>query len=102
LRRVYEYILGHLEQKISIDALAEVAGLSTCHFARTFKQSEGMSPHRYVLQCRVRRAQELLAGTNMPLSEVAIAAGFSDQSHCTRCFRKLVGVTPSTYRWSTR
>jgi AraC-like DNA-binding protein len=41
-----------LEQKISIDALAEVAGLSTCHFARTFKQSEGMSPHRYVLQCR--------------------------------------------------
>jgi transcriptional regulator GlxA family with amidase domain len=102
LQRVREYIAAHLEHKISNDVLAEIAGLSTCHFARAFKQSEGMSPHRYVLQSRVKRAQELLAGTAMRLSEIALAAGFSDQSHCTRCFRELTGVTPGTYRWSTR
>jgi AraC-like DNA-binding protein len=60
MRRVHDYIVAHLEQKISNDALAEVAELCTCHFARAFKQSEGVSPHRYVLQCGVRRAQELL------------------------------------------
>jgi transcriptional regulator GlxA family with amidase domain len=100
--RVHEYIVAHLHEKISNDALAQVAGLSACHFARMFKQTEGISPHRYVLQCRIRRAQQLLADTDMPLSEIAIAAGFSDQSHYTRCFRATIGVTPGSYRWSTR
>jgi transcriptional regulator GlxA family with amidase domain len=101
-RRVRDYIAAHLNEKITNTALAEVAGLSTCHFARVFKQTEGMSPHQYVLHCRIKRAKELLAGTEMPLSEIAIAAGFSDQSHYTRCFREIIGVTPGDYRWSTR
>jgi AraC family transcriptional regulator len=101
-RRVHEYIVTHLNEKITNDALAQAAGLSTCHFAKVFKQTEGISPHRYVLQCRVKRALELLADTNMPLSEIATAVGFSDQSHYSRCFRKTVGVTPASYRWSTR
>jgi transcriptional regulator GlxA family with amidase domain len=101
-RRVRDYIAAHLNEKITNAALAEIAGLSICHFARVFKHTEGMSPHQYVLHCRVNRAQELLAGTEMPLSEIAIAAGFSDQSHYTRCFREIIGVTPREYRWSTR
>jgi transcriptional regulator GlxA family with amidase domain len=101
-RRVQNYIAAHLGQRITNDALAEVAGLSAWYFARVFKQTEGMSPHRYVLHSRVKRAQELLAGTELPLSEIAVAAGFSDQSHYTRCFREIVGVTPGAYRWSTR
>ena len=60
-----------------------MAGLSVCHFARMFKQTVGISPHRYVLQCRVEFARELIAGTDMPLSEIAIVTGFSDQSHYT-------------------
>jgi AraC-like DNA-binding protein len=101
-RRVRDYIAAHLNEKITNTALAEVAGLSTCHFARVFKETEGMSPHQYVLHCRIKRAKELLAGTEMPLSEIAIVAGFSDQSHYTRCFREIIGVTPGDYRWSTR
>ena len=102
LRRVREYIAAHLQQNISVRMLADVAGLSMFHFARTFKQSEGVTPHRFLLQSRLRRVQELLANTELPLSQIAIAAGFSDQSHCARRFREFVGVTPRRYRWSTR
>ena len=102
LRRVREFIEAHLEQTISIQALATTAGLSMYHFARAFKQSEGMTPHDYLVQCRVRRARDLLAATDLPLSEIALAAGFADQSHCARRFREHVGVTPSSYRWSMR
>jgi transcriptional regulator GlxA family with amidase domain len=102
LRRVREFVEAHLEENVSIQALADTAGLSMYHFARAFKQSEGMTPHGYVVQCRVRRVQKLLAGTDLPLSEIALASGFSDQSHCARRFREHVGVTPSDYRWSVR
>ena len=102
LKRVREYIEDHLEETISIEALARIVGLSMYHFARAFKQSEGLTPHDYLLQCRVRRAQELLANTDLPLSEIALASGFSDQSHCARRFRERVGITPSSYRWSMR
>ena len=102
LRRVREFIKAHLEANISIRVLANIAGLSMYHFARAFKQSEGMTPHEYLVKCRVQRAKDLLAGTDLPLSEIALAAGFADQSHCARRFREQVGVTPSSYRWSLR
>jgi transcriptional regulator GlxA family with amidase domain len=102
LQRVREFIEQHLEGNISIEALATVAGLSKYYFARAFKQSEGITPHDYVMQCRVRRAQELLAGTDLPISEIAVAVGFSDQSHCARRFREHIGLTPSRYRWLMR
>jgi AraC-like DNA-binding protein len=102
LRRVREHIDGHLEETISIETLAGIVGLSMYHFARAFKQSEGLTPHEYLVRCRVRRAQELLASTDLPLSEIALASGFSDQSHFARRFREHVGITPSSYRWSMR
>ena len=89
LRRVREYIEDHLEETISIEALAGIVGLSMYHFARAFKQSEGLTPHDYLVRCRVRRAQDLLASTDLPLSEIALASGFSDQSHCARRFRSM-------------
>jgi AraC family transcriptional regulator len=101
-RRVQDYIAAHLGQRITNDALAEVAGLSVCHFTRVFKQTEGMSPHRYVLHCRVERAKELLADAKMSQAQIAFAAGFSDQSHYTRWFRQISGLTPGGYRWLTR
>ena len=97
-RRVHDYIAAHLDQKITNDALAQIAELSTAHFCAVFKQTEGMSPHHYVLQCRVRRTQQLLASTEMSLAEIADAVGFSNQSHCIQSFRKIVGVTPGDYR----
>ena len=98
LRRVHDYIAAHLNQKITNDTLAQIAGLSTGHFCTVFKQTEGMSPHRYVLQYRVRRTQQLLASTEMSLAEIADAVGFSNQSHCIHYFREIVGVTPGDYR----
>jgi transcriptional regulator GlxA family with amidase domain len=102
LQRVLGYVEAHLEKNISIQALSEIAGLSKFHFARTFKHSKGMTPHEYTLQCRVRRAQRLLSETDMPLSEIALASGFSDQSHCARRFRQETGLTPSQYRRALR
>ena len=97
-RRVHDYVVAHLNQKIANNTLAQIAGLSTAHFCAVFKQTEGMSPHHYVLQCRVRRTQQLLASTEMSLAEIADAVGFSNQSHCIQSFRKIVGVTPGDYR----
>jgi len=102
LQRVRDYVETHLEDSISLQDLASTTGLSTSHFIRAFKRSAGVTPHRYLLHRRVRRALGLLAETTLALSEVAVAAGFADQSHFCREFRKLVGTTPSRYRRSTR
>ena len=102
LRRVREYVQAHLDETISVEALAGIAGLSKCHFARAFKQSEGVTPHSYVVQSRVRHAQQLIAGTDLPLTQIALACGFADSSHLSRRFREHVDITPSSYRWSTR
>jgi len=102
LRRVCDYIEAHLEENISNPMLAAIAGLSIFHFVRAFKQSKGSSPHEYVIRRRVERSMELLAGTDLPLAEIAAAAGFSDQSHLARRFREHAGVSPRDYRWSMR
>jgi AraC-like DNA-binding protein len=102
LRRVKEYIDSNLGTNIDLAMLANIAGFSMFHFARAFKQSEGASPHRYLLDRRIDRAENLLVKTDLPISEIAITSGFSDQSHLARHFRQRVGVSPSTYRWSRR
>src|SRR5262245_17636356 len=68
LQRVREFIETHLEENISVQALADIAGLSMYHFARAFKQSEGMTPHDYVIQSRVLRGKDLLATSDLPVS----------------------------------
>jgi transcriptional regulator of acetoin/glycerol metabolism/AraC-like DNA-binding protein len=102
LRRVCEFVESRLEENISLDAMAAQAHLSVYHFARAFKFSTGVSPHRYVLEQRVRRAQQLLVQTDLPLAAIANAAGFSDQGHLSRQFRALDGTTPSSYRKTKR
>src|SRR5262245_28465308 len=101
-RRVREYIDSHLDENIGLDVLAGLAGLSVHHFARAFRQSVGEPPHGYILGRRIERAQEMLKQTDQPLSEIALAVGFSDHSHFARHFRRHVGVTPSTARWVDR
>ena len=102
MRRVREYVDVHLSESIDLAMLAAVAGLSVHHFAREFKQSVGVPPHHYLTQKRVERAQEMLAQTELSLSEIAYAAGFSDQSHLARHFRHMLGTTPREFRWSQR
>jgi AraC-like DNA-binding protein len=102
IRRVQEYMKAHLGEGIDLTMLAGVAGLSVHHFARQFKQTLGVTPHHYLLQKRVERAQEMLALTDLSLSEIAYATGFADQSHLARHFRYMLGTTPSGFRWSQR
>jgi len=102
MRRVREYMEVHSGESIDLSMLAGVAGLSVHHFARQFKQSIGVTPHHYLTQKRVERAQEMLAQTDLSLSEIAYAAGFSDQSHLARHFRHMLGTTPREFRWSQR
>ena len=102
MRRVREYVETHLSENTDLATLAAVAGLSMHHFARQFKQSARVTPHHYLTKKRVERAQEMLAQTDLSLSEIAYAAGFSDQSHLARHFRHMVGTTPREFRWSHR
>jgi AraC-like DNA-binding protein len=102
MRRVREFVDTHLNSSIDLTTLASVAGVSIHHFARGFKQSAKVTPHNYLVQKRVERARELLARTELSLSEIAYAVGFSDQSHLTRHFRQMLGVTPGQFRWAQR
>jgi transcriptional regulator of acetoin/glycerol metabolism len=97
-RRVREYVQMHLNESIDLSMLAAVAGLSMHHFAREFKQSAGVTPHHYLIQMRIERAQQMLAETDVSLAEIAYAVGFSDQGHLARHFRGLLGTTPREFR----
>jgi len=79
LRRIRENIDDTLERRISVGLLAGLENLSVCYFVRAFRQSMGVTPHDYLIRQRVGKAKQLLAGTDMPLSEIALAAGFADQ-----------------------
>jgi transcriptional regulator GlxA family with amidase domain len=92
----------HLNESIDLGMLARVAGLSMHHFARQFKQSAGVTPHYYLTQKRVERAQEMLVQTDLSIAEIAYAAGFSDQSHLARHFRYMLGTTPREFRQPQR
>ena len=102
MRRVREYVQVHLGENIDLLMLAGVAGLSLHHFARQFKQSAGMTPHVYLTQKRVERAQEMMVQTDLSLAEIAFAVGFFDQGHLARHFRHMLGTTPREFRWSQR
>jgi len=98
LRRVVDYIEAHLSDDISLRDLAAQAGLSTHHFGEAFKASTGTSPHRYLVERRIRRAKELLLGAEQSIADIAMSVGFASHSHFTDNFRRLTGTTPSRFR----
>jgi AraC family transcriptional regulator len=103
LRAVVEYIEEHLDASLSLEHMAAVARLSAFHFARQFRAATGLPPHQYVIARRVERAKQLLqAGTDLSLAEVAVCAGFSDQSQFSHHFKRLVGVTPGQFGMPAR
>ncbi len=94
LTLVQEYINNHLHQDLKLDRIAAIAQLSPYHFLRLFKRSMGITPHQYILQCRLKQAKYLLQHSELSLVEIAIQTGFCDQSHLTRYFKRCMGVTP--------
>jgi len=92
---VVDYITSNLARNPSLSDLAAVAGLGTTTFKLLFKQSVGMPVHQYVIRRRVEHASNLLSSGRAQLNDVALKAGFFDQSHMARCFRRVLGVTPA-------
>jgi AraC-like DNA-binding protein len=102
LRRVKSHIEESLAERIDLDDLARIAGLSRCHFSRAFKESVGVPPHRYIVSRRIVVAAGLIQLTNRPLADIALSVGFADQSHFTRSFVRALGETPRSYRYRHR
>jgi len=98
LEIVRDKIEASLEVGVTLSELASDVGLSRFHFARAFKASTGMPPHRYMTMRRIELAKELLRDLEKPLTDVALEAGFSSQSHFTGRFREITGLTPLRYR----
>jgi AraC family transcriptional regulator len=98
VRRVLEFIDANLTREFSLKSLAAVAARSPDHFLRSFRTTTGITPYRFVLDQRLRRATVLLASSGLGVSEVAAECGFRRPEHFSRAFRSAFGISPSTYR----
>jgi len=96
LQRVRDLLEAEYARAVTIRELADVASLSTFHLIRVFRASFGLPPYKYLEQIRIQQARRLIR-LGFPLTHVVHATGFSDQSHLTRYFKRIVGVTPGTY-----
>lgn len=99
-RIVCAYIEEHLDEQISLAALARLADLSPYHFCRAFKQSFGVAPHRYHTDRRIERAMAMLAKGGLSVTEIGFAVGYGDTSSFCTAFRKTSGLTPRAYQRS--
>ena len=96
--RVRTHVEAHLDSTLRARDLAAMVRLSTGHFCRAFKRSLGVAPIAYIAGRRVASAQKLMLATDEPLSQIALACGFYDQSHLTRVFRRCAGASPRDWR----
>lgn len=102
LVRVADYVEDNLSQNLSLTELAESVEMSTYRLSRLFKRSTGLTPYQYIVHRRVEKAKRLLKDEGLSLFDVSRSAGFSDQSHFTRHFKRLVGATPGEFRRQLR
>jgi AraC family transcriptional regulator len=98
LRRVTDWMAGHMAEEFSLARLAEQAGMSEFHFNRLFKRATGIPPSQYQIKLRLEAARRLLRETRRSVIEVANEVGYSNPSHFSRLFRKETGLSPTVYR----
>lgn len=99
-KRACAMLDANLSGELSLRDIAHECGLSTGHFSRAFRQSTGMTPHYWLLRRRVDVAKSMMFDSHQSLLDISLAAGFADQSHFTRVFSKMVGVSPGAWRRS--
>ncbi len=97
LKRVVEFIDANIEERISLDALAQVAGMSRMYFAAQFRLATGLRPHDFLIRRRITLAKEMLSTSNRSIVDIALSVGFQTQAHFTTVFKRIEGSTP--YRW---
>ena len=93
LRVVCDYIRANLERDLSLEELANIAGFSVSHFKPLFRYAVGLPVHRYVVECRVERARQLLLRGDRSMSDIALESGFCHQTHMARCLRRVLGIS---------
>ncbi|UQR62354.1 AraC family transcriptional regulator [Bradyrhizobium sp. C-145] len=98
MKRACERLESDLGGSLSLQQIAAEFDLSVSHFSRAFRMSTGLPPHQWLLHQRIKAAKQLLSVRDLPLAEIAISAGFANQSHFTRVFSSLVGVSPGAWR----
>ena len=98
LNRVFDFINQNSAQDIHLQELADIAGMSPHYFCELFKASTGLTAYQYILRRRIERAKQYLNDPKFGIASAGEAAGFSDQSHFTKVFRRMVGVTPLKFR----
>ena len=98
---VLSYVEGHFGERITVGQLARKAGMSESSLIRVFRRVTGWSPMNHVIRIRIWHAQELLARSDMRVTEIAYRCGFNDSNYFSRQFRKVAGVTPKAYRART-
>jgi AraC-like DNA-binding protein len=98
LHRAKETMRSDPSENLPISAIAKACKLSSSHFTRAFKVSTGVPPHRWLVEMRVESARELLLKSKAPLAEIAYTCGFADQSHMSRIFSRVMGMSPGAWR----
>ncbi|HMI51132.1 MAG TPA: AraC family transcriptional regulator [Candidatus Saccharimonadales bacterium] len=98
LKQVLSFIDENLAETISLPQIAAIAGISVSHLKPVFRASVGIPVHQYVIRRRIERAKTLLAQGKLPIAEIALASGFSHQSHLARHMRRLTGISPVELR----
>jgi len=98
LKQAIDYIQTHLGDNLSLNDIAGELSMSPYYFSHLFKQSTGMSPHKYLIHQRVERAKLLLKQTEKTITSVAMECGFANQSHFAKCFAQYTGMNPKHFR----
>ena len=98
LRQVTEYIQQNLDKDLPLAELSALVSMSPFHFARLFKGSTGLPPHRFVIRQRIARARACLSTPDLSIAQISRSVGFRTPSHFTTVFRRVTGVTPRRYR----
>lgn len=98
LQKVIDYMQANLHVKIHIVELSGLLNMSQSYFSKLFKVSMGVAPHQYLMQCRLKKAKELLKKTTLTVEEISVLTGFTDKSHLCYRFGKQSSISPTKYR----